>query len=93
MLVAFVLIQARPDAITELGQALADTPGVREAHSVAGSGTDLVAVLSVPDHEAIATVVTERISRLDGVLDTTTMIAFRQYSTAELDASYDDFVG
>lgn len=93
MLVAFVLIQARPDAITALGQALADTPGVREAHSVAGSGTDLVAVLSVADHEAIATVVTERISRLDGVLDTTTMIAFRQYSTAELDASYDDFVG
>lgn len=93
MLVAFVLIQARPDAITTLGQALADTDGVREAHSVAGSGFDLVAVLSVPDHEAIATVVTERISKLDGVLDTTTMIAFRQYSTAELDATYDDFVG
>ena len=93
MLVAFVLIQARPDAITALGQSLADTPGVREAHSVAGSGVDLVAVLSVPDHEAIAAVVTEHISKLDGVLDTTTMIAFRQYSTAELDASYDDFVG
>jgi DNA-binding Lrp family transcriptional regulator len=93
VLVAFVLIQARPDAITELGQALADTPGVREAHSVAGSGVDLIAVLAVPDHEAVATVVTEQISRLDGVIDTTTMIAFRQYSTAELDASYDDFVG
>jgi hypothetical protein len=37
--------------------------------------------------------VTEHISKLDGVLNTTTMIAFRQYSTAELDASYDDFVG
>ncbi len=92
MLVAFVLIQARPDAIVELGHALADTPGVREAHSVAGSGVDLVAVLAVPDHEAIATVVTEHIARLDGVLDTTTMIAFRQYSTAELDAGYGDFI-
>ena len=93
VIVAFVLIQARPDAITELGHALADTDGVRETHSVAGSRTDLVAVLAVPDHEAIATVVTEHISKLDGVIDTTTMIAFRQYSTAELDASYDDFVG
>ena len=26
-------------------------------------------------------------------LNTTTLIAFRQYSTAELDASHDDFVG
>jgi DNA-binding Lrp family transcriptional regulator len=93
VIVAFVLIQARPDAIADLGPALADTEGVREVHSVAGSEVDLVAVLAVPDHEAIAVAVTEHISKLDGVIDTTTMIAFRQYSTAELDASYDDFVG
>ena len=92
VIVAFVLIEARPDAIAELGHALADTAGVREAHSVAGSDVDLVAVLAVPDHEAIATTVTERISKLDGVLNTTTLIAFRQYSTADLDATYDDFV-
>ncbi len=92
MIVAFVLIEARPDVIAELGQALADTEGVREAHSVAGSDVDLVAIVAVPDHEAIATTVTERISKLDGVLNTTTMIGFRQYSTAELDASYEGFV-
>jgi DNA-binding Lrp family transcriptional regulator len=93
VLVAFVMIEARPDAIADLGHALADTPGVREAHSVAGADADLVAILAVPDHEAIATAVTERISKLDGVLNTTTMIAFRQYSTADIEASYDDFVG
>lgn len=92
VIVAFVLIEARPDAIVELGHALADTDGVREAHSVAGSNVDLVAVLAVPDHEAIATTVTERIAKLDGVLNTTTMISFRQYSTAELEAVYEDFI-
>lgn len=92
MITAFVLIEARPDAIAELGHALADTAGVREAHSVAGSDVDLVAIIAVPDHEAIATAVTERISKLDGVLNTTTMIAFRQYSTAEMDAAYEGFV-
>lgn len=92
MITAFVLIEARPDAIADLGHALADTAGVREAHSVAGSDVDLVAIIAVPDHEAIATAVTERISKLDGVLDTTTMIAFRQYSTAALDAAYEGFV-
>ena len=55
MITAFVLIEARPDAIAELGRALADIDGVREAHSVAGHEVDLVAILAVPDHEAIAT--------------------------------------
>ena len=91
MITAFVLIEARPDAITALGTALADVDGVREAHSVSGSDVDLVATLAVSDHEAIATTVTERIAALDGVLSTTTMIAFRRYSSAELDAAYGDF--
>ena len=89
MITAFVLIEAEPGAIAELGQALADTDGVREAHSVAGSDTDLVAIVQVLDHEAIATTVTERIARLPGIIATTTMIAFRSYSSAQLDASYE----
>lgn len=91
MITAFVLIQARPDAIADLGQALADTDGVREAHSVAGSDTDLVAIVSVTDHEAVATTVTERIAKLDGITNTTTMIAFRSFSSDQLDASYEGF--
>lgn len=91
MITAFVLIQARPDAIADLGQALADTDGVREAHSVAGSDTDLVAIVSVTDHEAVATTVTERIAKLPGITNTTTMIAFRSFSSDQLDASYEGF--
>src|SRR3546814_20032514 len=93
VIVAFVLIQARPDAITELGQALADTPGVREAHSVAGSGVAVIAVLAVPDHEAVATVVTDKLSKHNGVIDTHTMTAFRPYPQADLDATSSALVG
>lgn len=91
MITAFVLIQARPDAIAELGQALADTDGVKEAHSVAGSDTDLVAIVQVTDHEAVATTVTDRVAKLEGIINTTTMIAFRSYSSEQLDASYEGF--
>ena len=66
MITAFVLIEAEPQAIAELGQSLADIDGVREAHSVAGSDTDLVAIVAVADHEAVATTVTERIAKLAG---------------------------
>ncbi len=91
MITAFVLIEADPDAIAELAPAIAEIDGVRQAHSVAGGDTDLVAALLVPDHEAIATVVTEHISKLAGVKSTRTMIAFRSYSSDQLDAGYDGF--
>ena len=91
MITAFVLIGAAPEAIADLAPALADIDGVREAHSVAGGDTDLIAVVRVPTHQDIATVVTERIAKLPGVTSTGTMIAFRSYSDADLDAVYEGF--
>jgi len=91
MITAFVLVEARPDAIADLAPSIAEIVGVREAHSVAGGDTDLLAVLRVPDHAAIADVVTEHIARLPGVSSTRTMIAFRSYSSEQLDAGYEGF--
>ena len=91
MITAFVLIEAEPDSIEELAPALAEIEGVDEAHSVAGSDIDLVAILKVPDHELIATTVTSRIAKLTGVKATRTMIAFKSYSSSELDAGYEGF--
>jgi DNA-binding Lrp family transcriptional regulator len=88
---AIVLIKSAPAAISTLAAEVAGLNGVSEAHSVAGSDVDVVAIVKVPDHESIATVVTEGIAKLDGVLDTTTMIAFRSYSEADLDAVYEGF--
>ena len=91
MINAFVLIKARPDAIADLGSALAGIDGVREVHSVAGSETDLVVIVTVIDHGAIADVVTQKIVKVDGVLDTQTMIAFRSFSDGQLDAGFEGF--
>lgn len=91
MITAFVLIEAQPSAIAELAPSIAEIDGVREAHSVAGSSCDVVAVLAVADHQAIADVVTERIGKLAGITSTRTMIAFRSYSSAEVDAGFEGF--
>ena len=91
MITAFVLVEAKPDAIADLAPAIAEIDGVREAHSVAGGEADLVAVLRVPDHEAIASTVTEHIARQPGVIATRTLIAFRSYSADQLAAGYADF--
>lgn len=91
MITAFVLIEAQPDSIAELAPAVAELDGVREAHSVAGGDTDLVAVVTVPDHEGVARVVTEEIAKLAGVRTTRTMIAFRSFTGDQLDAGYEGF--
>lgn len=89
MLHAFVLIQADPDRIDGLGHELAEIESVREAHSVAGSDVDLVAVLAIADHEKLADVVTGEIAKLAGIRDTRTLIAFRQYSAADEAAAFE----
>jgi DNA-binding Lrp family transcriptional regulator len=89
VLSAFVLISADPARIDALGHDLAEITAVREAHSVAGSDVDLVAVLAIADHETLADVVTGEIAKLDGIRETRTLIAFRQYSSAEEAAAFE----
>jgi DNA-binding Lrp family transcriptional regulator len=87
MVHAFVLIDAAPARVADLAVEVADVEGVAEAYSVAG-GADLVAVVRVRHHEELAEVVTRRIHRLEGVIDTRTMIAFQAYSRHDLEAMW-----
>ncbi len=87
MISAFVLIKARPDRIAELAESLADIEGVAEVYSVAGD-VDVVAVVRVADHDQLAEVVTRRIARVDGVIETRSMIAYRTYSRHDLEAMF-----
>lgn len=88
---AIVLIKAEPAAISELGPLISELSGVDEAHSVAGGDVDLVAIVKVADHEAIAGVVTEAIAKLPGITHTSTMIAFRSFSSDSDSAAYEGF--
>ena len=73
MITAIVLIQTDVHQIPETAQAVADIPGVTEVYSCAGD-VDLIAKLRVRDHEKIADVVTESISRLLGGVSNEFMI-------------------
>jgi DNA-binding Lrp family transcriptional regulator len=84
---AIVLIQAERSALQTLGGELADVDGVAEAYSVTGEW-DFVAIIRVREHEQLARLVTERISQLDGVMRTHTMVAFEAYSRHDLEALF-----
>lgn len=88
MVHAFVLIDAEPARVADLPGELAELDGVAEVYSVAGHA-DIVAVVRVRHHEQLADVVTREISRLPGIIDTRTLIAFQSYSRHDLEAMWD----
>ncbi|MEI4271074.1 Lrp/AsnC ligand binding domain-containing protein [Klenkia sp. LSe6-5] len=88
MITAIVLIDAATDSIGEVATALADTEGVSEVYSVAGGGTDLIALVRVREFDDIADVIAGRINKVPGVLDTKTHIAFRAYSQHDLESAF-----
>lgn len=55
---------------------------------MAGGDADIVVVVMVRNHEEVAQVVTEAISREPGVLSTHTMIAFRSFSLDDVGAAF-----
>jgi DNA-binding Lrp family transcriptional regulator len=84
---AIVLIQSDRAGLATLGGELADIEGVAEAYSVTGEW-DFVAVLRLREHDQLAKIVTGGISQLQGVVRTSTMVAFEVYSRHDLEALF-----
>ncbi len=81
---AVVLIACEIDQIPEAAQAIAEIEGVSEVYSVAGE-FDLVAIVRVPAHDDLATVIPGGIAKVPGVVRTETLIAFQVYSRHDLE--------
>lgn len=87
MITAIVFVKANVDSIPEVAQALADIEGVSEVYSVTGK-IDLIALVRVRTIDDVAVVVTEKVNKVPGVLETETHVAFRAYSTHDLEAAF-----
>jgi DNA-binding Lrp family transcriptional regulator len=84
---ALVLINAARGRIEAVGEEIAAIPGVTEVFSVAGR-VDLVASIRVATNDELADVVSNRFAQIDGIAATETLIAFRVYSRADLEAGF-----
>jgi DNA-binding Lrp family transcriptional regulator len=87
VITAIVLVQAEVDRIPEVAAAIADLEGVTEVYSVTGD-VDLIAMVRVREHEALADVIADRLNKVDGVRNTQTHISFRAYSKHDLEAAF-----
>ena len=87
MLTAVILIKSSREALINLGPKLADIEGVAEVYTVTGEW-DFVAMVRVREHDDLAQVVTQRLTKLDGIERTQTMVAFQQFSAHDLEAMF-----
>ena len=87
MITAIVFVKADVNRIPEVAEAIAALDGVSEVYSVTGK-IDLIAMVRVRDHDAVATTVADRLNKVVGVLETETHIAFRAYSQHDLESAF-----
>jgi DNA-binding Lrp family transcriptional regulator len=87
MITAIVFVKADVARIPEVAQKLADLSGVSEVYSVTGT-IDLIVMVRVRTIDEVATTVADQVNKVSGVEGTETHIAFRAYSTHDLEAAF-----
>lgn len=87
MTTAIVLIKSQTDQVSALAQRIVEQPGVQDVYSVAGQ-YDLVAVVVASDNDSLAEVISDKIRKLPGIVDSMTLIAFRTFSQRQIDAGF-----
>lgn len=83
---AIVLITTESDMVSEAAKRIVELEGVQDVYSVAGD-VDLVAVVSTDHFEDLTSVIPEGIAKVDGVVGTQTLMAFRTYSREDEQAA------
>jgi len=87
MVNAIVMLNVESAKINSVAEQLVELDGVSEVYSVAGQ-YDLVVMIRARDDEQIATLVTEQLLQVEGLLSSETLIAFRTFSRHDLDRMF-----
>jgi len=88
MTTAIVLISAERTKLRSVGEQLAAIEGITEVYSVGGQ-VDFVAIIRLPNNDALADLVTEKITIVEGIIKTETMVAFRAFSRFDIASMFE----
>lgn len=87
MVTAMVMLKVKRDRVHQVAGQLADIKGITEVYSISGR-YDLAVIIRVKTNEELEAVVTDRMLKVEDILDSETHIAFRVYSRHDLDAMF-----
>ncbi|WP_136809923.1 Lrp/AsnC family transcriptional regulator [Desulfosediminicola flagellatus] len=87
MVTSLILMNIERKEINNVAEQLAATEGISEVYSVSGK-YDLVAIARVKTSDDLASLVTQKLSHIDAITKTETMLAFKAYSKHDLDSMF-----
>jgi DNA-binding Lrp family transcriptional regulator len=87
MVTTLVLVNTVHGHINDVAEKLVELPGVAEVYSVGGR-FDLVVVIRVRTNEEMADLVTNHMVKIEGILHTETLIAFKTHSRHDLERMF-----
>ena len=88
MITAIILINTEKNQVNTVGAQLAALEGVDEVYSVSGR-YDLIALIRLKNIEDLARLATEQISKIDGITNTESMVAFKKISPGDIAGMFD----
>jgi len=87
MVTAIVLLKVKRDSVNSIADTLADMAGISEVYSVAGK-YDLAVIIRVRTNDDLALIVTESLLKIEGIIDSETMMAFKVHSKHDLESMF-----
>ncbi len=87
MVTALVLLTVTRNKVNAVAETLADMEGITEVYSLAGR-YDLAVVIRVRDNDQLAEVVTNHMLKVEGILTSETLVAFRVHSRHDLESMF-----
>jgi DNA-binding Lrp family transcriptional regulator len=87
MVTALVLLTVARNKVNAVAETLAEMDGISEVYSVAGR-YDLAVIIRVKDNEQMAELVTNHMLKVEGIITSETLIAFRVYSRHDLESMF-----
>ncbi len=87
MVTAIVALKVVRERVNEIASQLSEMPNITEVYSVTGR-YDLIALVRAANNEAMADTVTGSMLKVEGIVDSETMLAFRSYSRHDLEGMF-----
>jgi len=87
MVTALVLLNVSRDKVNAVAESLADMKGISEVYSIAGR-YDLAVIIRAKDNDQLAELVTNHMLKVEGILKSETLIAFRVHSRHDLESMF-----
>ena len=88
MINAIILINAERTKINSVGEQLVNLAGITEVYSVSGR-FDLVAIIKLPHNDDLAELITEKVTKVDGITKTESMVAFKTLTKQDVASMFE----